>query len=57
MPDNRPLDRGPEPFGGTVDQTLDPMHPELSRPGWRGERFSLADSVAVLCEARELVSP
>jgi hypothetical protein len=25
--------------------------PELSHPGWRGERFSLADSVGVFCRA------
>ena len=29
----------------------EPMDPEAIRPGWRGEQFSLADSVAVLCQA------
>lgn len=28
-----------------------PMDPENIRPGWRGERFSLADSVAAFCGA------
>ena len=33
----------------------EPMDPERIRPGWRGERFSLADSVGVLCRAGEQV--
>ena len=31
------------------------MDQERIRPGWRGERFSLADSVGVLCRAAEHV--
>lgn len=36
--------------GGSPDRH-DPMDPDRIRPGWRGERFSLADSVGVLCRA------
>ncbi len=51
------------PFGGLDRQHQDnpaapdhePMDPERIRPGWRGERFSLADSVGVLCRAGEQV--
>ena len=55
------------PFGGLDQLHLDnppednpaepnePMDPERIRPGWRGERFSLADSVGVLCRAGEHV--
>jgi len=33
----------------------EPMEPERIRPGWRGERFGLADSVGVLCRSGEQV--
>ena len=29
----------------------DPYHPDLIRPGWRGEPFHLTDSVSALCQA------
>ena len=31
----------------------EPLPPDLIRPGWRGERFSLADSVSVFCQASD----
>ena len=31
--------------------------PERIRPGWRGERFSLADSVSVMCRAERQAEP
>ena len=50
----------PIPHQPRCDSTIDsdppaptPMDPENIRPGWRGERFSLADSVAVFCGASE----
>jgi len=64
----RPPDKEFVPFGGldrqhrdnpTEDNPSDsndePMDPQGIRPGWRGERFSLVDSVGVLCRAGEHV--
>ena len=31
----------------------EPLDPDLIRPGWRGEPFSLADSVGVFCQASD----
>ena len=54
-PDGVPIPRQPH-----CDRTIEsnppapsPMDPENIRPGWRGERFSLADSVAAFCGATE----
>ena len=54
-PDDVPIDRSPQ---FAVDRHKEPpFDPERIRPGWRGERFSLADSVSVMCRAeRETVS-
>jgi hypothetical protein len=46
VPANPTLTPSPDAFAGN-----DPFDPELIRPGWRGEPFSLADSVGVLCQA------
>jgi len=51
-PDGGPVPANPTPT--TSPDALegnDPFDPELIRPGWRGEPFSLADSVGVLCQA------
>ena len=46
VPANPTLTPSPDAFAGN-----DPFDPELIRPGWRGEPFSLADSVGVLRQA------
>ncbi len=38
------------PAGAPLGESLPP---DLIRPGWRGERFSLADSVGVFCQASD----
>jgi hypothetical protein len=51
-PDGEPVPANPKhtPSPEALDGN-DPFDPELIRPGWRGEPFSLADSVGVLCQA------
>ena len=58
--DGSSTDRHPDPSPAALCSTIEshlpaptPMDPENIRPGWRGERFSLADSVAVFCGASE----
>jgi hypothetical protein len=55
--DNPPEDNPAEdnPAEDNPAEPNEPMDPERIRPGWRGERFSLADSVGVLCRAGEHV--
>jgi hypothetical protein len=48
--DGEPVPIGPKLPPGP-DALDGPFDPELIRPGWRGEPFSLADSVGVLCRA------
>jgi hypothetical protein len=33
------------------------LKPDGIRPGWRGERFSLADSVSVMCRDERQAEP
>ena len=54
--DRQHRDNPPDnPPDNPVEPNDEPMDPERIRPGWRGERFSLADSVGVLCRAGEHV--
>jgi hypothetical protein len=50
IPCNRDLDVGPV-WAEFPNWPGEPVDPELIRPGWRGEPFSLVDSVSVLCGA------
>jgi hypothetical protein len=51
-PDGEPVPANPKHTPGPAAiEGDDSFDPELIRPGWRGERFSLADSVGVLCRA------
>lgn len=53
-PDRAVLTAVPAPLPGPVLDTVgEQWDPGLIHPGWRGERFSLADSVAVLCRATQ----
>lgn len=56
-PDGVPIPRSPQlTVGSDASPVPDPIivdefDPERIRSGWRGERFSLADSVAVFCQS------